>query len=263
MKTTLFYFSGTGNSLTIARQLNKKIQNCELIPIAKAIREDSPLTSSEKVGFVFPLYYYGLPKIVYDFVNKLKLDETNYVFAVVTKAGEVDGVPLIQLERILRTKSKNLNAGFFVIMPDNFTLDSHKTSEEEMKLLFENVGSKVEEISKNIEGTDSNLNIELIEGKKYKYERGNRNFHRNVNKGDASFFADENCTSCGICEEICPVDNIELVDGKPQWQHLCQQCLACMNFCPEFAIQFGKNTTGRTRYHHPEITSMDIINQKK
>ena len=263
MKTTLYYFSGTGNSLTIARELNEKLENCELIPIAKAIKGDLPECSSEKVGFVFPLHYYGLPKIVFDFVNKLRLTEVNYVFAVVTKAGEVDGVPLIQLERILRTKSKTLNAGFFVIMPDNFTLDSHETSEKEMKLLFEKVGPKVEEISRSVEGTHANLNIKIIEGKKYKYERGNRNFHKNVNKGDSAFFADQNCTSCGICEEICPVDNIELVDGKPQWQHLCQQCLACMNFCPECAIQFGKNSSGRKRYHHPEITSTDIMTQKK
>jgi len=263
MKTTLYYFSGTGNSLTIAKQLSEKLDDCELIPIAKANREDLPTTSSEKVGFVFPLYYYGLPKIVFDFATQLKLDDANYLFAVITKAGEVDGVPLIQLERILRTKSKTLNAGFFVLMPDNFTLDPHETSEEEMKLLFQKVGPIVAKISKSVERNHINLNIELIEGKKYKYERGNRNFHKNVNKGDSAFFADQNCTSCGICEEICPVDNIKLVDGKPQWQHLCQQCLACMNFCPECSIQFGKNTAGRKRYHHPEISSTDIINQKK
>ena len=263
MNTTLYYFSGTGNSLNIARQLNEKLENCELIPIAKATREDLPATSSEKVGFVFPLYYYGLPKIVFDFVNKLKLDETNYIFAIVTKAGDLEGVPLIQLEKILRTKSKILNAGFFITLPDNFIVSSIVISEEKMKKLFDATKPKIEEISKKIEKSEKNLEIKIIEGKKHRLERGNLRFHKNVNNGDSSFFADENCTSCGICEEICPVDNIKLVEGKPKWQQNCQQCLACINFCPECSIQFGIKTTGKKRYHHPEITSADITNQKK
>jgi len=263
MKTTLYYFSGTGNSLIVARRLSERLEDCELIPIAKAIKEELPVCISKKVGFIFPLYYYGLPKIVFDFVNKLNIDTANYLFAIITKAGEVDGVPLIQLEKILNTKSKTLSAGFFVLMPDNFTLDSHETSVDEINYLIKKMGPEVEKISKVIKETNTNLNIEIIEGKRYQFERGNISFHKNVNKGDTSFFADEHCNSCGLCEEICPVDNIKLVEGKPEWQHLCQQCLACINFCPECSIQFGKNTAGRKRYHHPEITSEDIINQKK
>ncbi len=54
-----------------------------------------------------------------------------------------------------------------------------------------------------------------------------------------------------------------LTDGIPQWQHKCQHCLACINFCPENSIQFGEKTLKTGRYHHPEIKLKEIINQKK
>ena len=54
-----------------------------------------------------------------------------------------------------------------------------------------------------------------------------------------------------------------LTEGLPQWQHKCQQCLACINYCPEKTIQFGDKSLETGRYHHPEITVQDIMNQKK
>ena len=73
MKTTIYYFSGTGNSLKIARDIAEKLEECELVPIAKVWQQDQLASTSEKVGFIFPLYYFGLPKIVYDFINNIEL----------------------------------------------------------------------------------------------------------------------------------------------------------------------------------------------
>jgi ferredoxin len=75
-----------------------------------------------------------------------------------------------------------------------------------------------------------------------------------------SFFADENCTGCGRCERICPVHTIK-VDGRPVWGKACTQCLACIHRCPERAIQFGKGTVKRGRYHHPEIDKLEKLVQ--
>ncbi|MBY8992647.1 MAG: EFR1 family ferrodoxin [Candidatus Lokiarchaeota archaeon] len=67
-------------------------------------------------------------------------------------------------------------------------------------------------------------------------------FQAEVSILDKSFHVDDNCTSCGVCERVCPVKNIVLIDGVPQWQHKCQHCLARINFCPEKSIQFGDKT---------------------
>lgn len=262
MKTTLFYFSGTGNSLTVAKELKQELKNCELVPIAKAIKNDDFTFNNEKIGFIFPLYYYGLPKIVMDFVNRIEIDNSTYTFAIVTRAGDADGVPFIQLEKVLRKNSKNLSAGYFIQMPDNFIPFTEPITEDKAKILYENAIVEIKKIAKDIENGIKNLDLEINEEKPDRIERGNIRFHKNVNKGDVAFFTDENCNSCGICEDICPVDNIILFEDKPQWQHKCEQCLACINYCPTHSIQFGKNTRNRRRIHHPEITVKDLINQK-
>ncbi|TKJ19222.1 MAG: 4Fe-4S ferredoxin [Promethearchaeota archaeon Loki_b31] len=258
MKTTIYYFSGTGNSLKIARDIAEKLEECELVPIAKVWQQDQLASTSEKVGFIFPLYYFGLPKIVYDFINNIELAKSNYFFAVITRAGDVDGAPLQQLDNILETKTKTLNAGFFIRMPNNFIIGYKTDSEAVQKEFFENAINQVEKITNILKE-----NGESFQNKTIISERMNKKFRDKVYASDKSFYANENCTNCGICESVCPVNNIVLTEGLPQWQHKCQQCLACINFCPEKAIQFGTKSLETGRYHHPEITIQEIMNQKK
>ena len=80
---------------------------------------------------------------------------------------------------------------------------------------------------------------------------------------DRLYRVEPQCNSCGICVQVCPVDNIALEDGKPTWFGRCQHCLACMQLCPQQAIQYGDKTVGRKRYHHPEIRVREIMEQKE
>ena len=75
----------------------------------------------------------------------------------------------------------------------------------------------------------------------------------------AEFKSEKCCTACGICEKVCPVSNITIANGKPAWHNRCQQCLACLQWCPAEAIQYGKSTEGRTRYRHPQSKAQDFL----
>ncbi len=263
METTIYFFTGTGNSLKIAKALTEKLRDSELIPIAKIWQIENINSTSEKVGFIFPLYYSGLPKIVHDFINTLDLSKSNYIFTVITSAGDINEQPLQQLNKILEAKTKELNAGFFVTMPNNYIIGYDITSERRQKEFFEKASKQVELISEIIKNKKINLAQDVFEKDVSRSERINSTFRGEVHQSDKSFYVDENCTSCGICERACPVNNIMLVEGIPQWQHKCQQCLACINFCPEKSIQFGADTLKTQRYHHPEITLQEIIDQHK
>ena len=76
------------------------------------------------------------------------------------------------------------------------------------------------------------------------------------------FRVDESCNQCGICEKVCPRDNISIKNKSVYWGDNCEQCMACIHWCPRQAIQNGKNTLKRLRYHHPDIKVQDIIGQK-
>ena len=264
MESTIYFFTGTGNSLKVAKDLAEILGDCELIPIAKIWQKKNLASTAQKVGFAFPLYYSGMPKIVYDFIEKIDVSSAEYIFAIVTSAGDVTELPLQQANTLLNAKSapKSLNAGFLVTMPNNYIIGFDIHPEKRQKEFFEKEKEQVKEISEIVKTKKGNLNQEIFTKKLSRAERFNAKFREDVNESDKNFYAEENCSSCGICENICPVNNITINDGVPEWHHKCQQCLACINFCPEKAIQFGSGTLKTQRYHNPEITFDDISNQK-
>jgi len=263
METTIYYFTGTGNSLKAAKDLCEKLDGCELIPIAKLWEKEDLSSTSEKVGFFFPLYYSGLPKIVLDFVKELNVEKSNYFFAGVTSAEDLNEYPLQQLEKILRSKEKRLNAGLLINMPNNYIIGYDITSEKVQIDFFEKAKKKIDEFSEVVNNRKDNLDSSVFKKDVGRSEKVNDWFQAEVNDLDKSFHIDDNCTSCGICEKVCPVKNIVLTDGIPQWKHKCQHCLACINLCPEKVIQYGEKTSKSGRYNHPKIKIKEIINQNQ
>ncbi|TFG02305.1 MAG: flavodoxin family protein, partial [Promethearchaeota archaeon] len=132
MKTTVYYFTGTGNSLSIAKGIAAELDDCELIFMANLRQQDKITATSEKVGFIFPMYYFGLPQIVHEFMKKINLDKVQYIFAVVNRDATMDGVAFIQIQNILSEKGKELSAGWFIQMPNNDIPVDDLNSQEEM-----------------------------------------------------------------------------------------------------------------------------------
>jgi ferredoxin len=261
----IYFFTGTGNSLKVAKDLANNLGDCELVPMAKIWEEEDLASTARKVGFIFPLYYSGLPKIVYDFIERIDLTRAEYFFTIVTSAGGINELPLQQVNALLKAKSpsKSLDAGFLVTMPNNYIIGFDIHSEQQQKEFFKEEGRKIKEISKIVKNEKRNLNREVFEKKLGREEKFNAKFREAVNESDKNFYIEDTCNSCGICEKVCPVNNIIMIDGVPEWQHNCQQCLGCINICPEKAIQHGSGTLTTQRYHNPEVTIKDIANQKK
>lgn len=73
------------------------------------------------------------------------------------------------------------------------------------------------------------------------------------------FVADESCSHCGVCESICPKDNIHLVQGKPAFGDDCLSCFSCIQWCTESAISFGGKRLGLGHYTHPQVNVGELI----
>lgn len=264
----IFYFTGTGNSLSIAKKIASEFEDSELIPIASIIKGNlKELNLEGTVGFVVPTYYLGFPKIVESFFSMINLNNTNYTFLIVTRGSQnvvnrfigniLKRFPscISRFEKIF-TRPK-LNAGFYIDMPFNDPIWAalpHEDSERE-KIL--NSNSKIERIVQIIKYKNNFKEREF-----FKFLRPIRNtkFLKEVNKKDENFWITEDCNGCGICEKICPMDNIRIVEEKPVWQNKCEQCLACLNNCK--VINVGEKTVLRDRYVNNELRVEDYLKQK-
>jgi len=260
MITKIYYFTGTGNSLKVARDLAQELGNAEVIPIVKVLDKELNL-STDRIGVVFPCHMMGVPVIAVKFLKKLKTD--NYVFVVVVNGGGMYGTA-IRARNILKKTGTILAAGFGIKMPSNYTPMGGALLKKEQDVLFWREKARVKEIAQIIR--DGKLNI---------FEKGpvllniimtgivNRIFTPLIPFiAKKSFWADENCRGCDICVRVCPVGNIKLVNGKPVWGNKCTMCFACLHWCLKHAIQFGKKTQNKKRYHNPDINLDDVILRK-
>jgi len=257
MKTTIFFYTGTGNSLWTARKLAEKLENVELVSIA---RSASGFISPEsaRVGIVFPVHIWGLPGLVIDFVRRLAACPQKYYFALAVNAGQV-AATLVQLKQLMKQQGLPLHCGFSIVLPSNYIPWGGAASDKKQQELFGGALAKIETIAGVIQAG------QVIEPEKgplwqnvflsYVY----RLTFARVAKMDESFWADEKCDGCRICEKICPMSNIILTGNKPVWRHRCDQCFACLQWCPEEAIQYGKSTQSKKRYRHPEVRINDML----
>ncbi len=260
MSIDIFYFTGTGNSLFIARQLCKELSdNVKILPI-KAFKEDKKLEiNSDCLILVFPVYFQTIPNIVKSFVDKLEFVTSSIpIYSVVTCNGG-PGHCLFTMDRILRKRGKSLTAGFTINMPGNSLIVRDFTNSTEIRThRLEESYQKIIEISEyinkrhygRVDGNDSiKYHLQgLFTGFIAKY----------IYKTPTKFRTAKDCTKCGTCTKVCPVSNIKVTREGVNWGSNCEYCLACFHWCPSKAVEIGKNTVGKLRYHHPDISLKDM-----
>jgi ferredoxin/flavodoxin len=282
--TQIYYYSGTGNSLHVARELQKRLAGSELVPILALADEDPVVASGEAVGFVFPHYASSLPKVVSDFIERLDVAAARYLFAIATRGG-TRTMAFVEIDKILKHKGRRLDSFFALTMPAS------------TEPLLERYPSRIN--SERIQRLETGMLARLDEIQPIIAARA---VDRDEDTGAANvpapwlapfmplleaitplllplgklaessfrFYVDERCAGCGVCEQICLSGKLRLVQGRPVWAEdvQCHGCFACLNYCPEQAVQVASRwylkshteTTGR--YHHPRVTAADIAAQK-
>ena len=262
MKTIIYYFTGTGNSLAAARTIAAVLGDCELVPIALLRNTTGEIIpAADRVGIVAPVYDLGLPAIVAEFAGRLDLSKAGYTFCVMT-AGGFGGSALHQANDIVRKKNgRPLDAAWVVRMVGNFV---PLYSPAEGKKKDDNLAAADTRLAAIAGDIDNGIMVRpkispvtsLL--KWLVYDK----FMRQIHEADKKFVADEQCTRCGTCSRVCPVKNITMVEEKPEWQHHCELCMACLNLCPAHAIQWGPKTKARGRYRHPDLKMEDMKAQR-
>lgn len=264
MKTLIYYFTGSGNSLAAARKIAAALSDTELVPIAGL--KDTPgkiIPSADRVGIVCPVYDAGVPVIVKEFAERLDIGAVPYAFCIVTMGG-IGISALHQLSAVLQAGCRRTpDASFAVRMPGNFPPVGVPPSGEEKEEILRKADAALAGIAARIENGEtvppsfSPLSA-LMKAITY------GSFSRQVHGSDTAFTVEETCTSCETCANVCPVQNIAMVNGRPAWLHHCELCCACLHFCPVEAIQLNtlQGTKGRGRYRHPDLKVADMQAQR-
>ncbi len=275
MKNKIYYFTGTGNSLRAAIKIGKYIKNCTLISM-KSNPDDNSAEQCDVVGFIFPVYHWTMPEPAVEFVEKLKINPKAYVFCVAMPS-IICGEACEKLEQILNNKGINISYGTKINNVANYVIvyppmPSQRIVIPRTEKRLEKIGKEISQRTfRKIPRANAIIRIKIASMRKYK----------DVQKvADYGFKINESCISCGVCLKVCPVDNIELINGKPHFKHKCAQCMACVSYCPQSAIGYKLTDEdfermnvnpkdfkiskimglpkGRKPYHHPKVSAADI-----
>lgn len=243
----IYYFSATGNSRHAAKVIADSAGETA-VDMTEAIKNNVFGSANDEItGFVFPVYFWGLPEIVKRFaaLPQVRKNLGRYVFFVIT-CGANTGTAHKMLSKALGRKADYC---YSLRMPDNYVIlydpcEKEKAAkflrhaDKELETICADIAAKERKIGGASGGALKSLVVPLL----YDPFRKTKKFH-----------ADERCIGCGLCEKICPDSVIKIEDRKPQWKKpRCQHCTACINRCPVAAIQYGKNTAERRRYNYED-----------
>ncbi|HWR23326.1 MAG TPA: EFR1 family ferrodoxin [Feifaniaceae bacterium] len=256
MESTIYYFSATGNSLMLARKIAGGLPDSRLVSMAAPPPHEPVGGASHIIGFVFPVFYAGLPRLVRRFAERLTIVKGTCCFAF-TNYGGAAWDALGMLDDVLKEKGAPLSYADGANMPGNYIVKYSAFAPDTIQRLIE---AAMEKAGKAARAIANGEKLPVQRTAKLFSKIANQNYlYRNIAEWDEKFRATGACTGCGICERVCPVSNIGLEDRRPIWRHRCERCLACLQWCPHQAIEYGKSTLGRERYRNPDAAAKDIM----
>jgi NAD-dependent dihydropyrimidine dehydrogenase PreA subunit len=232
---------------------------------------ESVTPQAESVGLVFPIYLMTLPIPVNQFVQKLDLSAVEYLFAVAVYGGTAT-TARSHLDEMLEPQGRSLDAYYLVktiyntptgLMPISLPF-GWPIKEKKIAEMLARVAEDMETIPTAIANREPHGEPPL----KAAWHRALAKMLRTDKGLDTSvpYYADDTCTSCGTCEQVCPSGRVKLTEGTPEWQPdvTCYACFACFNYCPTQSILIGKRFTAKTgRYHYPGVAAEDVAGQKQ
>lgn len=227
---------------------------------------EASVSPAHIVGFCFPVYAFGIPRICRKYLEKLAVfQEQQKVFILIT-AGSKDesGYAIKECISILKRKNCKIIYTAVVEMPPNWTVSMNPPNKAEA----------LEIISRGVEQTKAIANdivngIETFHAFNVPKTYGTFSFYKDyilfkylgVSNLWRNFRVDEDCNGCGICAKICPTASIQMTNNAPGWHSSCEQCMRCVNFCPKKAIYQSHEGSIKEKntYHEPDFKPLQTL----
>lgn len=264
-KRVVLYFTGTGNCLYVARQLAGK--EGEILSIPQLMRKKQFEIEADEIGLVYPIYGHMPPYMVREFIKKTQL-KAEYKFAVLTYGMRKCNAVEIW-DGISRKAGNVFDYIGTIVMVDNWLPNFDMN--EQMKIdkhIPENLAKITSDLSNRRRWHEPVTQEEREQHEGFMSLSGLDPEVGFLMKADRSFRVTDDCIHCGICTYVCPRGNYQLTGQGVKMQGDCEFCFACIQNCPQRAIQFKKNEDGtwpdgseknpNARYRNENVSLMEL-----
>ena len=244
----VLYFTGTGTSRYIAERIAVALGD-ELLSMNDRIKAGDilPVTSAERLIIVTPTYAWRTPRIVRDWLAETDFPCGAQAWFVMTCGSEIGNAAKYN-RALCQEKQLTYMGTAQIIMPENYIAMFNAPQAEEARQIISRAEPDIERVTLAIAANQeftpprNNLCDRFMSGPV------NPIFYSFFVKADL-FSADSTCTGCGQCARLCPTNSITIQSGRPVWGSNCTHCMACICRCPAEAIEYGKKSLGKPRYH--------------
>lgn len=244
----ILYFSATGNSEYVAKNLAFLCDDTA-VSINEYMKKGEvlDLDSDKAYVLVSPVYISTIPSKVSELIKKSTLGGNKDLYVIMTCAGSGVSASGAEAVKIANKLGLNYKGIAHLTMPQDYLMFFNVKSADENAEIMDKAIEAVPSIAEKIRRGED-LDISKV------------GFMHTVSIAPVEwlfdtffikpkkFYVTEECISCGICEKVCPLNNIKITDGKPVWGKDCIHCSACINRCPRTAIEYGNKTHGKNRY---------------
>lgn len=264
-KRVVLYFTGTGNCLYVARQLAGK--EGKILSIPQLMSKKQFEIEADEIGLVYPIYGHMPPYMVREFIKKAQL-KAEYKFAVLTYGMRKCNAVEIW-DGISRKAGNVFDYIGTIVMVDNWLPNFDMNDQMKIdKHIPENLAKITSDLSNRLRWHEPVTQEEREQHEGFMSLSGLDPEVGFLMKADRSFRVTDDCIHCGICTYVCPRGNYELTGQGVKMQGDCEFCFACIQNCPQRAIQFKKNEDGtwpdgseknpNARYRNENVSLMEL-----
>lgn len=263
-KRLIFFFSATGNSLFVARQIAG--EDATLLSISQEVHNEVPEYEADEIGFVCPVYCFIAPAIVQDFFARSTF-KADYFFAVGTFGAHSTIFPEF-MNNMAKERGVQLNYISAIQMVDTY-LPYFDVERELADPKIQRIPERIAEVRAAINAHEEYIlpvtqqDRMICEG----YYRSSRRDRQRptATRSEKIVFATDACVGCGVCTSLCPHGSWRLVDGHAVAEGDCETCFACVHNCPQKAISIiptppePEEPNRNARFRNPNVTLADLI----
>lgn len=243
----ILYFSATGNSEYLAKELGDKL-NDKVIDLFAHIKEGraGDFVSGKPFVLLSPTYSWRVPRFLSAYLSKCNF-KVSRDFYVVMDYGDSSGNAYKYIKEDIEELGLNFRGLYGIRMPENYVMLFDLEADEVNRRIIGESTREIDKISTYIKKRETFPKKRVGLLGKLQSALINPIFFKFIVK-DRDFYATDKCISCGLCEEVCVLNNISYKEGKPVWNGKCTHCSACISKCPVAAIEYGKKTQGKKAY---------------